>query len=69
MYVTKKLRMTKADKNEIINGLNLFILYNDCYEEVFGHSLSEEYDMTLPDGILEAFKNSLESSYIDIVQD
>lgn len=69
MYVTKKLRMTKENKNEIINGLNSLILYNDCYEEVFGHSLSEEYDMTLPDEILEAFKNSLESSYIDIVQD
>lgn len=63
------LEWQKKDKNEIINGLNSLILYNDCYEDVFGHSLSEEYDMTLPDEILEHFKNSLESSYIDIVKD
>lgn len=69
MYVTKKLRMTKEDKNKIIDGLNSLILYNDCYEEVFGRSLNEVYDMTLPDEILEHFKNSLESSYIDIVKD
>lgn len=65
----KKLRMTKEDKNKIIDGLNSLILYNDCYEEVFGRSLNEVYDMTLPDEILEHFKNSLESSYIDIVKD
>ena len=41
MYVTKKLIMTKESKNEIINGLKSLILYNDCYEEVFGQSLSE----------------------------
>ena len=69
MYVVKKLRMTKENKNEIINGLNSLILYNDCYKEVFGSSLSEDYDMTLPDEILEHFKNSLKSSYIDIVED
>ena len=61
--------LTEEDKNEIINGLNSLILYNDCYKEVFGSSFSEDYDMTSPDAILEFFKDSLESSYIDIVED
>lgn len=69
MNVTKKLTMTEKDKKKIINGLNLLIEYGDCYEKAFEHSLSEEYDMTLPDEILEIFEDSLDSPYIDIIKD
>lgn len=69
MKVTKKFTMTKKEKDTIINGLKLLILYNDCYEKAFEHSLSEEYDMTLPDEILEIFEDSLDSPYIDIIKD
>ena len=69
MKATRKITMTKKEKDAIINGLNLLIEYGYAYEEVFGHNLTDDYAVCLPDEMLEAFKNSLESSYIDIVKD
>lgn len=69
MKSTRKLTMAEKEKDSIINGLNLLIEYGDCYEDIFGSSLTADYAVSFPEEMLEAFKTSLESSYIDIIQD
>lgn len=69
MKITKKFTMTKKEKDTIINGLKLLILYDYCYKDVFKYNLNEKYDMTSPDEILEIFEDSLNSSGIDIIKD
>lgn len=69
MKATKKITMTKKEKDAIINGLNLLIEYGYAYEEIFGCSLTDDYAVCLPDDMLEGFKASLDSSYINIIED
>lgn len=69
MKATKKITMTKKEKDAIINGLNLLIKYGYAYEEIFGCSLTDDYAVCLPDDMLEGFKASLDSSYINIIKD
>lgn len=69
MKATKKIIMTKKEKDAIINGLNLLIEYGYAYEEIFGCNLTADYAVCLPDDMLEAFKASLDSSYINIIKD
>lgn len=69
MKATKKITMTKKEKDAIINGLNLLIEYGYAYKEIFGCSLTDDYAVCLPDDMLEGFKASLDSSYINIIKD
>lgn len=69
MKATRKITMTKKEKDAIINGLNLLIEYGYAYEEVFGCNLTDDYAVCLPDDMLKAFKASLDSSYINIIKD
>lgn len=69
MKATRKITMTKKEKDAIINGLNLLIEYGYAYEEIFGCNLTDDYAVCLPDEMLEAFKTSLDSSYINIIKD
>ena len=69
MKATKKITMTKKEKDAIINGLNLLIEYGYAYEEIFGCSLTDDYAVCLPDDMLEGFKAFLDSSYINIIKD
>lgn len=68
MNVTKKLIMTIEDKNEIINGLNRLIEYNDCYKRTFGHSFDETYNLSWIDETLTAFIDSVDSFYVECVE-
>lgn len=68
MKATKKITMTKKEKDTIINGLDLLLEYEHNYEEIFGTTLAEDYGLSYPEEFTEAFKNSLNSSYIDIIK-